>query len=783
MMKRILSVLSILLLLVPSGVLAQNTGIVKGSIYSTNGSPLELINVSIKGTKKGATTNENGLFQIDEVAPGKYSLLVSAVGYELLSTDIEVVAGQTTTVSQLKLKSKSEELAEVTVVGSKNKYVADNTSLSLRQKTEILKLPQNIQVVSSSLLGDQQVTSIMDGLVRNVSGVTMLEHWGHFARVNMRGFRLPAFRNGFNVNDTWGPLSEDMSLVEQVEFVKGPAGFMLAAGEPGGFYNVVTKKPTATPIANVALTVGSFDLYRGEVDLGGALTEDKKLLYRFNGMYQTSDSHRGDEDVQRFAIAPALTYKFSKKTSLTAELNYQQAESYIGAAYVFAPASDGYASVDKNFKMVDTNYPATDISEVTFFADFTHRFSNNWEGTIRYSHLTFDQEGNSTWLVSMADNGDAIRYASIWDALSVGNYAQAFVNGEANTGSVSHTILGGLDFTDKEYWADWSQSVPYTTPFNIYNPTYGYDTPVFDRSKELKDRSESPYNGYKSTAFYLQDELGFLNDKVRLTLAGRYTHVNSNWKDEDDSKFTPRLGLNVDVLPGMTAYALYDQSFIPQGGETKEGEPFVPIIGADIEGGVKKSFFDGRLRTSIGVYQITKENMLVGDPEPDPEYPNAQVQLGEVTSKGFEFDLQGEVAPGLSVVFNYANTNVEITEDTNTERIGTKVAGHAKHVTNGWLTYSFSDNSPVKGFGASLGYQYQVDRSTWAWTADNQSDLPDYFRLDGGLFWGNEKMKVQLNVNNILDEYLYSGANYGSYLYWQSEPGVNGRLRVSYKFK
>jgi iron complex outermembrane receptor protein len=44
-------------------------------------------------------------------------------------------------------------------------------------------------------------------------------------------------------------------------------------------------------------------------------------------------------------------------------------------------------------------------------------------------------------------------------------------------------------------------------------------------------------------------------------------------------------------------------------------------------------------------------------------------------------------------------------------------------------------------------------------------------------------MTYNVIVNNILNEYLYSGGKYsGSYFYWQAEPGTNVRLSVSYKF-
>ena len=62
------------------------------------------------------------------------------------------------------------------------------------------------------------------------------------------------------MNSYWGPLTEDMSFVDHIEFVKGPAGFMLANGDPSGLYNVVTKKPTGQTKGEVSFTLGSFDL-------------------------------------------------------------------------------------------------------------------------------------------------------------------------------------------------------------------------------------------------------------------------------------------------------------------------------------------------------------------------------------------------------------------------------------------------------------------------------------------------------------------------------------------
>ena len=168
----------------------------------------------------------------------------------------------------------------------------------------------------------------------------------------------------------------------------------------------------------------------------------------------------------------------------------------------------------------------------------------------------------------------------------------AFVNGRVETGPVSHTILGGFDYTNKEYWADFFEGSSDTVAFNIFNPTYDRIQALrFDRSLDVQDRSEDPWNGFITRAFYLQDQFGFLDDRVRLTLAGRFTHIDTRGKQEDDEVFTPRVGLSVDVLPDLTVYGLYDQSFLPQGGASATGETFDPQDAIDIEGGIKKSFF------------------------------------------------------------------------------------------------------------------------------------------------------------------------------------------------
>lgn len=761
------------------------TGSIKGLINAKNGGFLSYANISISNTNHKTLSNASGEYNIDGIKPGEYTVVVKFIGYKTAKKQITVSANTTTKVPTFILTENQETLEEVVLDGhKKNSYAAKKPSESLRLKTPLIKIPQNIQIVNKELISDQATFTMMDGITRNVSGAQMIEHWGSFARINMRGFRIAPMRNGMNLTTSWGPLAEDMSIVERVEFVKGPAAYMLASGEPGGFFNVVTKKPSNHRVAEVNVSAGSFNTFRGAVDYGNTLL-DGKLQYRVNFMKSTQGSHRDFEKTDRTSFAPALKYLFTENTSLSAEYIYQKVKMPYGGAYVFGPASAGFASLDRDFTALEEDFEETDMKEKNLYANFTHKFNKNWEIQAQYSRLDYEQEGMSPWAVwgSVQENGDITRYVSSADAIIEIDATQLFVNGSFNTGNISHKILAGVDYNSKDSWHDWSQSaVIDQTPFNIYNPVYGNAVfPDFDRSKSVKDRSGLVKYETLTKGYYLQDEIGFFKDRLRLSLAGRYTDANitRDATEEKAALFTPRVGLSFDILSDFTVYGLYDQAFKPQTGASKTNEVFDPEIATDIEGGLKKTWFNGKLNTSVTLFQITKDNILVTDPED----ANFSVQIGQVQSKGLEFDLQGQITPELNMVLNYANTNVEVTKDSDPTLVGTKVAGHSKHITNGWLNYHFNAASKLKGFGLSLGYQYLVDRSSWAWATDGQDPiLPDYFRLDGGVSWKNDKIGVRLNVNNILNKYLYSGAGYGDYLYWQTEPGTNARLTVSYKF-
>ncbi|WP_035644576.1 TonB-dependent receptor [Flavobacterium sp. ASV13] len=778
----------------------QNTGRVTGKVSLSGNAPAEGVSVALKGTKYSAITNENGQYEIRNVKPGSYTISIHSVGIHGQEATIVVTAKQVTT-KNFALSESQEDLDEVVI--TKNKYKQDKPSLSLRLQTPVLEIPQNVQIVSGQTLKDQQITSMSDGVIRNVSGAVRLEHWGDlYTNITMRGSQIQAFRNGFNVvSSFWGPLTEDMSFVDHIEFVKGPAGFMLSSGDPSGLYNVVTKKPTGITKGEVSVLGGSYDFYRVSLDLDGKLDKKGKLLYRFNGTAQNKGSHRAFEHNNRYVIAPVISYQIDDKTKITAEYNFQYANmTEVGSYYVFGPASDGYATLPVGFTMTQPGIPDTNIQDHSGYFTFEHKFDDNWKLTAQTSYFKYIQQGYSSWpsMVGSDDNalgkGNIIRNVGIWDAESNMYLGQIFVNGKFNTGSVSHKILSGVDLGSKDYMADWGQSHNLDTaanPFNVYNPNYGTPSngfPAFDHDTPLSQRAGGLY-GSEYAAGYIQDELGFFQNKLRLTLAARYTWINqtsSYDNPQEDSHITPRVGVSYSLNESTAFYGLYDQAFSPQSGVVRDGQ-VKPLTGNNVEFGIKKDWFDGSWNTSASVYNILKKNELTADPRntPNEQY---KIVLGEKRAQGVEFDVRGKLFDGLNLIANYAFTESIVNKvdplvsaATGIEK-GDIVPGYAKHTANAWLNYTVQGGK-LKGFGASIGGTFLDGRQTDTWSEGLQK-LPSYFKLDGGLSYETGKVKVTANVFNILNKYLYSGSYYQwlDAYYWQTEAPTNFRVGVTYKF-
>ncbi|MFP3592181.1 TonB-dependent siderophore receptor [Chryseobacterium sp. SIMBA_038] len=698
--------------------------------------------------------------------------------------------------------TKSKDIEEVVVKGKYyQKYKLNEVSGSLRLQTPIMELPQNVQSISSQVLADQITLNMSEGIVRNVSGARKVEHWDNvYSNVFMRGASIATYMNGMNVSSTWGPINPDASIIDRIEFVKGPAGFMGSMGDPAGFYNVVTKKPTGKFQNSVRFTTGSYNLFRGEADLDGVIVKNGVLDYRLNLMGSTNGSWTENDKTKKIIVAPSLTFRPTKTTTLTAQYNYQFLNFSQPGAYLMS--NDGYASLNVHTNFNDKNFKKTEVKDQSLFLTLDQKLFKDWTWSTQYAYMDMNYDGGSWWGSFDTNNSNIFnRTLSNWQAVGKNHIFQTYVRGSLKTGNIVHKVIAGFDYGDRKYNADFSGYAAGVYPINIQNPQYGVDPSTLPPDSFYTLSTAAPFyndQGVKYTSYYAQDQIEMFNNKLRLTLAGRYTNgktyagypfysPNNIVPKDTAGEFTPRVGVSYSFNENFSAYGVFDKTFVPQSAiqysdANPNGEPLTtPFKGQNLEVGIKKDWFGGKWNSTFAVYEITRQNIFTSD----TAHPNLGFSLatGEQRARGFEADIKGEIVKGLNVVINYAYTDAKTVKDNDATRIGQQSPGNAKNVQNTWLSYRF-ENGMLSGFGLSAGYQYQGGRQSWFGTSAKQDQtLEDYFDTNFGISYAAKKFDVNLILNNVLNRKLYSGYRNddGSYAWIYNAPR-NWRLSIGYKF-
>ncbi len=668
------------------------------------------------------------------------------------------------------------------------KYNISKISSDLRLQSALIETPQNIQIISAEVLKDQVVYNINESVTRNVSGTMREElHNGVSPDIYSRGGYINAQRNGVDLRPlVKGPLGDDAAIIENIEFIKGPSGFMNAISDPAGSYNIITKKPTGVKRNTFKMMYGSFNFIRAEADMDGTLNDKGTFQYRLNLMGMHTNGFMKFDNNERVLIAPSFKYLVSEKTSVTFEYIYQRLNYMMLSEAQISPY--GYGTLPRDFTLTDPNIRPYKANDHNAYLTVEHAFNNNWNLTGRISNINNASSGNIFWVYGKNEaDPDILNRYYVYDGMEYNVFsAQAYVQGRFKTGTIQHAVLGGIDFNHKRNnTVDTWETASTIYPLSISDPQYGHV--VNNNGMGGNFESENIITGENNltgavlyyTSAHLMDEIS-VTGKLKLNAGFRVTQSNADFNQygnkskADDLVFTPRLGANYMITPSMSIYALYDNSFLPQAGIAHNGAALKPLTGKSYEAGMKKDWDDGAWNTTLSVFQIYRNRSIVRDPASNDIY-----QTGENRSEGVELDVRGRIAEGLNIIVNYAYTGSRITKDEkNPEMVGRPTPNRIRHIQNTWVNYTLPVPK-VKGIAVSAGYQYLAGRAE-RFTSTNPEALKDIFRLDAGLAFTRKKYSINLIVNNILDSHLYSTAwNRNEMYYWVQMAPRNFRCALT----
>lgn len=658
-------------------------------------------------------------------------------------------------------------------------FVAPRTATATKTDTPVNETPQSITIVTRDQIDAQGAQTIPQALLYT-AGV-QVDRNGADQRADYifsRGFAVDQYVDGTRLlQGVWAVPQIDSFTLERVEILKGPASVLYGQAAPGGIANYITRRPQPVASGEVQLQVGNRDRLQGAIDLTGPLGESSGLSYRLTALARTADVQVDHFRERRVLVAPALAWRDNDRTEVLVRGEYlHDPES---GAYYKLPAygtvlANPNGEISTNFDVGDPDFSRHEREQMTLSYNLSHRFSDTvkFSSSGRYMRINGDYDV-IVFQRLQADlktmNRMSYRAAETLDAWTSDNRLETTFSTEG----IAHHILAGFDYQGQT--TDRQDSFGAAPTLDITNPVYGQAIGTPDLFLDQR-QTQHQYG------FYLQDQISV--GGLRVVLGGRHDWARTQTDDrlysttdrQRNNAFTWRAGLLYAFDNGLSPYASYTESFQPVPGTDFFGGAFQPTTGRQFEAGLKYTP-DDHFTLTASAYHLRQRNVLTADPDEDhiAVNPNAQVQTGEVTSKGFEVEAKATLINGLSLTAAYAYVDAETTRS-NDGLVGKTPVYQPAHNASLWADYSM-----VAGFRLGAGLRYFG--KTWG-AADNSFRVPDFAVVDalaaidlGALTSQLYGFEASVNARNLLDKTYVTGCQNINTCYYGTRRTVFATLR------
>lgn len=640
-------------------------------------------------------------------------------------------------------------------------YVAHRSSVGTKTRTELVKIPQSISVVTRDELNDRKSDNLSDALKYTPGFSSQPSGFSRAADdYTLRGFNVGAgtggiLRDGMKLQSNPYDGSVEAYGLERVEVLKGASSVLYGQLSPGGMINTVSKRPTDTPLHEIGLEVGNYDRRQYTFDLGGPLDDQGQFSYRLTGLWRDSGTqvdHVGDD---RRYIAPAFTWKPDDDTSLTLLASHQ--DTYTGFAPPMSYGLSTYSStpgykIARDQFVGEPGYDHFNNRMDTLGYLFEHRFNEHL--SVNHSLRYFQANTDWDYLTPQGVSGTRLlRRYSAREERSTGWTTDNNLNFTFTQGRWQHDLLVGVDYYHKTYDSHRyiSATVAQLAPsLNLADPQYtgvGANTAA-DSGSDLHSAQ---------AGVYLQDQITF-DDKWVLLLGGRQdwadsvttTFASGARATRSDQKATGRIGLVYLADNGLAPYVSYSQSFQPASVSNPAfGNAFAPLEGEQYEVGLRYQPPGSDTLLSAAVYRLDQDNSLSLDAT-----TNTYVQYGKTRSKGLELEAKSNLTDNLQLSAGYAYTDTHVLQDQTASNVGKRIEGVPYNSASLWASYRLAALG-LPQLKVAGGARYTGTTRTTPSAYDGK--IAAYTLVDALVSYDvDSHWQVQAKAQNLMDKkYLY----------------------------
>ncbi|MFT3815681.1 MAG: TonB-dependent siderophore receptor [Acidovorax sp.] len=676
------------------------------------------------------------------------------------------------TLAEVKVVAQAERSAQTE--GS-DSYVANGAKIGKEDTKSLREIPQSVSVVTHRQIEDQNLTTVSDALAQ-APGVYLGTMANDMPVFQSRGYGMETSYDGISVSQGAGggfdrSVLEDLSSLDHIEVLRGPAALLRGGNESpgfGGIVNLVRKKPKKEFSLSGELSAGSWNNYSGYVDVTGPLNTAGTLRGRAVLSKHDQNFFYKDARSEINSFYGVVEADLTPTTLLTLLADYQELDKH--GKLSFIPRYGDTKQLITTDRSASFGEPWSGINRkaLNTGATLQHTFVNDWKFKANFNYQSEDYDNIALTTSGYVKSDNTANFSAIGFIKKVHSRGYDIsVGGPFEFLGRKHEATLGIDGSS---FSDHGDS-PYASfsNRNVFNPNISnpFSSLIPDYNAYIWDFTQR--SAYASTRWQLSDSLKLvLGARSLLKMKTQVTGYASSNNRDISGKTTPYTGIIWDLSPNVSAYASYGQQFIPQTKISYMGELLPPQIGWQSEIGVKGEFFDKRLTGSVAFYRVRDKNRAILDDDHtgcNNSNGYCYVAAGLVQSQGLDTEISGSPIQGLMLTAGYTYNQNKYLDDATTSNIGQRFNGATpRHLFKLWGVYEFQHRDfegVLNGWKVGAGVIAQSE--IFVNSSIRQGGYSVVSALIGYNF--SPKTSVTVNINNVFDRhYLQTlSSNYGNY--------------------
>ena len=700
--------------------------VLSGKITNGKSVPVSGATVYLLNSNQGITSDNQGNYQFKNLAPGKYEVIVSSIGYASLSREIDVHGNSSEQVN-FELKDVSVQL--------------DGVYVSAQKKEEFLqKVPLSITAISSRQVNDYRLWNSKD-LTAIVPNLYSANSGDDRNVTSIRGIATTSYDpavttyidgvNQFSLDTYIAQLAD----VERIEVLRGPQGTLYGRNAMGGVINIITKKPGNTLNGFAELSGGNYEQWRLNAGLRVPVIKNKIFMgisgtwHSRNGFY-TNDFDNSSFDKQHTSSGN-FYLKIAASSRLAVTLNAKYQESQNNGAFPLVNGIDEsfnnpfHLNQDAKAKMIDK------IVNTSLVVNYTGRkFNFNSQTAYQYNHRRYNKplDGDFSPIDGVTIIND---YGNGWNKVKAVTQEFKFNSSASSTSKLKWTAGSYLFYNDNptKQATHFGRDAAYLgvpdTNFSTINTTKAksYGIAVFGQATYAVTRKLNVIAG-----------LRFDYEKKKYNVLGEYqkdpdpTPLFETRPDTSASvgfnAFSPKVGLSYNISRNSDAFLTYSRGYRTGGLTALSSDPsqpplypYKPEYSSNIELGIKNNLLHNRLQLNFTAFLTYVTDAQV----PTLILPDAVTitkNAGKLSSKGIELEVSAKPVKGLQADYNFGFTdasyrNLKLSQNGSTVNLDGKKQIYTPESTSMLAlqySYAFGVKAKIKliarGEWQFLGRQY-----------------------------------------------------------------------------